>query len=97
MDANTIGIGVIAWLLCAGLCAFLADARGKNVGLAIIWGLLFGILALVLMALTERIEQSMERSEEEAIKRDDPEAGASARAANRKRGEMDYVAPRRRD
>ena len=45
-------IVVVAWLLSAILCAIIAQSKGLNVGSWALGGLVFGIFAVVVVALT---------------------------------------------
>lgn len=38
------------WLVFAGLCAYVANAKGRSVGGWLIFGLVFGIFALLVIA-----------------------------------------------
>lgn len=51
------------------ICYLMAKSRGRNVGLAIVGGLLFGIFAIIYYAIAGDTVESRVRKEEEARRR----------------------------
>jgi hypothetical protein len=51
---HTCGVAVLIsiWVGLAILCAYIADSRGKNTGAWFLWGLLFGVFALIALLAT---------------------------------------------
>ena len=52
---------IVLWLASAGFCAWLAEVKGRDGFWWILWGLLFGIVALIAIAGAPSVPMRLER------------------------------------
>jgi hypothetical protein len=43
-------VALVIWIICAIGCGILADKKGRNVPLAVVLGILFGVIPLIVYA-----------------------------------------------
>ena len=60
---------VVIWIACALICFSIAKDKGKNVYVAIAWGLCFGLFAILGYALSKGSDEYQLKKAEDKVKK----------------------------